>query len=329
MVLVINFFVCSLLALFLWLIISDFNKQSYWSVWTYSQCIGQTLCVLMLSWSYYLSRRAPIAAPIRAVVFIALVLAGYVFGNTVASLINGHPVDVIPTESIFLGSLMLSVLMAAASTWYYSTRVKIARLQLQASEAELSMLKAQIEPHMLFNTLANLRVLIAKNPEDAQQLLDQLIEFLRATLDGSRNTQGSVGEEFKILENYLALMKIRFGDRLNYELHLPPMISDIKIPSLLLQPLVENAIKHGIEPYAGEAYLDVNAVLRDKELVLSVKNTGIPMDTRSASDGFGLKSVHDRLNETYRSKASITFDSPLSSGEGGTLVTIRIPATHD
>lgn len=329
MVVVINIFICSLLALFLWLMISELNRESYWTVWTYSQCIGQTLCIMMLSWSYFLSRRPPIALPIRAAAFMAIVLTGYVLGRSLAGWILGHPVSVIPTESVFLGSLMLSVIMAVGSTWYYSTRENIARLQLQASEAQLSMLKAQIEPHMLFNTLANLRVLITKNPTDAQHLLDQLIEFLRATLDGSRTAEGTVEAEFKILENYLALMKIRFGERLNYHLHMPPSVGDFKLPSLLLQPLVENAIKHGIEPYDGIAHLDVNAVLLDKELLLSVKNTGVPMKSSDDGGGFGLKSVRERLNETYRTGASITFESPLSGDNGGTLVTINVPVSYD
>ena len=329
MVIVINIFICSLLALFLWLMISELNRESYWTVWIYSQCIGQTLCIMMLSWSYFLSRRPPIALPVRAAAFLGIVLTGYVIGRSLASWILGHPVSVIPTESVFLGSLMLSVIMAVGSTWYYGTREKIARLQLQTSEAQLSMLKAQIEPHMLFNTLANLRVLIAKNPTDAQHLLDQLIEFLRATLDGSRNAEGTVEDEFNLLENYLALMKIRFGERLNYHLHMPPMLSDIKIPSLLLQPLVENAIKHGIEPYDGIAHLDVNAVLLDKELLLSVKNSGVPMQSSGNNDGFGLESVRERLKEAYRSGASIAIESPVDGEDGGTLVSIKLPVNHD
>ena len=127
-VIVINIFICSLLALFLWLMISELNREPYWTVWTYSQCIGQTLCIMMLSWSYFLSRRPPIALPIRATAFIGIVFTGYILGRSIAAWLLGHPISVIPTESVFLGSLMLSVIMAAGPFLCFWAPAKIAPL---------------------------------------------------------------------------------------------------------------------------------------------------------------------------------------------------------
>ena len=284
---------------------------------------------MLLIWSHYCNSRPKLSLLVRVCVFAAIVVIAFVFGTTLGSAINGHPVKIVLTESVFLISFAVSVLMAAVSTWFYETRVKVATLQLQASEAQLAMLKAQIEPHMLFNTLANLRVLITKNPEEAQALLDQLIDFLRATLEASRNPNGTVGEEFELLQNYLSLMKIRFGERLNYTLNLPDELSHVRLPTLLLQPIVENAIKHGIEPVASPESIRITADQSNNNVIITVENTGTNMDTPVSSVGFGVKSVRDRLKERFAGQATITYLSPLSPLNSGTLVTITLPINYD
>lgn len=328
LVLAANTLVCSLVALVLQLIMNEHGQTSYWTVWIYSMCIGQTLCIMLMVWSR-LMRHQNRSVVFRLISFSGVVVVGFLFGNTLGSVINGHPLDFSPTESTFRNSFVVALLIAVGSVWYYGTRARLATLELQASEAQLSMLRAQIEPHMLFNTLANLRVLIGKNPRDAQVLLDQLIEFLRATLDGSRSTEGTVGDEFNILDSYLSLLKVRFGDRLGYQLQLPPALANHRVPALLLQPLVENAVKHGIEPAADGGHLDVIAEQVNDDLVLSVKNTGPSMgSTASSETGFGVVSVRERLKETYGPAASIHFISPLKGQSVGTLVTLRIPITN-
>ena len=147
-------------------------------------------------------------------------------------------------------------LVAALVTVYWSwSRARIAAgearaqaAQRAAAENQLKLLESQLEPHMLFNTLANLRVLIGLDPPRAQAMLDRLIAFLRATLQASRSGTHELAEEFARVDDYLALMAVRMGSRLTVSLELPDALRAIAVPPLLLQPLVENAIKHGLEP---------------------------------------------------------------------------------
>lgn len=132
-------------------------------------------------------------------------------------------------------------------------------VQRHAQEARLKLLETQLEPHMLFNTLANLRALIAVDAERAQQMLDPVIAYLRATLHASRAATHPLQAEFDRLRDYLKLMAIRMGPRLAYALELPPALAAAPVPVLLLQPLVENSIKHGLEPKVQGGRITVRA----------------------------------------------------------------------
>src|SRR6185312_14350513 len=134
-------------------------------------------------------------------------------------------------------------------------RAQVAAAAHEATLARLDMLQSQLEPHMLFNTLANLRALIAADPPRAQEMLDHLIAFLRATLAASRQPEHPLSDEFARIDDYLALMRVRMGDRLRTSAALPPDLAALPVPPLLLQPLVENAIKHGLEPQRGPGEL--------------------------------------------------------------------------
>ena len=131
-----------------------------------------------------------------------------------------------------------------------------------AAENQLKLLESQLEPHMLFNTLANLRVLIGIDPPRAQAMLDRLIAFLRATLNASRSTLHPLATEFERIGDYLALMGMRMGPRLQSQLSLPDALRDVGVPPLLLQPLVENSIKHGLEPQIAGGRIEVDAAAR-------------------------------------------------------------------
>ncbi len=150
-----------------------------------------------------------------------------------------------------LSMMLISLIPGLAATYFFVSRGRLAAAlmraetaQRQAAENQLRLLESQLEPHMLFNTLANLRVLIGMDPPRAQAMLDQLIAFLRATLSASRSGSHPLREEFARLQDYLALMKVRMGERLQPVFELPAELAELAIPPLLLQPLVENAIKH-------------------------------------------------------------------------------------
>ncbi|MDI9333846.1 MAG: histidine kinase [Cytophagales bacterium] len=226
--------------------------------------------------------------------------------------------------------LCVSISMAFIVFYYQQNRLHIA--QRQATESKLQLLQSQLEPHMLFNTLANLRVLIDLDSARATAMLDRLIDYLRATLGASRVTTHALALEFARLDDYLALMHIRMGSRLRYTLDLPAALQGTPCPALLLQPLVENAVIHGLEPSAAGGAIHVGAVQKNQHLILTVMDTGKGYDSAEpgsskgadSSSGFGLAQMRERLVTLYGSSASVTIQDHLPSG---TLVTITMPLT--
>jgi hypothetical protein len=196
----------------------------------------------------------------------------------------------------------------------------------EATRARLAALQSQLEPHMLFNTLANLRALIATDPARAQAMLDRLIDFLQATLAASRVAAHPLADEFARVADYLALMQVRMGERLRTRLELPPALAPLPVPPLLLQPLVENAIKHGLEPRRGPGELVVSAGVEGGALVLAVVDTGVGLGRAPAApgarDGFGLAQVRERLRALHGEAARFTI---AARAEGGTRAEIRLP----
>ena len=194
-----------------------------------------------------------------------------------------------------------------------------------AAESRLRLLEAQLEPHMLFNTLANLRVLIALQPPQAQAMLDQLIDFLRGTLQASRQGSHSLRQEFERIQAYLGLMQIRMGERLQTELLLPEALFGLQIPPLLLQPLIENAIKHGLEPKGEGGLLRISAERQGATLCLQVLDTGLGLNALHGSQpgtGFGLTQVRERLAVHYGAQARLELQ-PWPAG--GTLARLTLP----
>jgi signal transduction histidine kinase len=204
-------------------------------------------------------------------------------------------------------------------------RAQLAEAEGEASLSKLTLLQSQLEPHMLFNTLANLRVLIGADPRRAQLMLDRLIAYLRATLTASRATLHPLSAEFARVDDYMQLMKVRMGERLLPQLELPSELATQPVPPLLLQPLVENAIKHGLEPKVNGGRLIVSATRDRDRLVLNVRDTGVGLST-SSGDGtrFGVQQVRERLATLYGNKATLELGSA-GDAEGGTMATVRVP----
>jgi LytS/YehU family sensor histidine kinase len=177
---------------------------------------------------------------------------------------------------------------------------------------------------MLFNTLANLRVLITVDPPRAVAMLDRLNSYLRMTLSGSRALSHPLSAEFERLGDYLELMSVRMGDRLHYRLDLPQDLRDAPVPPLLLQPLVENSIRHGLEPKVEGGEIVVRARRQAGLLVVEVSDTGVGLDAAPPSEGsgFGLEQVRERLATVYGAQGRMSL-SP--SPAGGTCATLSFP----
>ena len=179
---------------------------------------------------------------------------------------------------------------------------------------------------MLFNTLANLRALIGTDPAAATAMLDHLNAYLRATLNASRTSAHPLQTEFDRVRDYLELLKVRMGPRLGYTLELPAALASVPVPPLLLQPLVENAIKHGLEPKIEGGSITVRASHRGGELKLEVSDSGVGLtDGSQPNDGFGLTQVRERLATIYGTRGTLV----LTPGPGvGATASLVFPCGH-
>ena len=227
-------------------------------------------------------------------------------------------------------SLLITVAAGAVASFYFHARGKAAALlaektaaERDATEAHLRLLQSQLEPHMLFNTLANLRALIGVDPAAAQIMVDRMNDYLRATLNASRATSHPLHAEFARLSDYLALMAIRMGPRLRVTLDLPQELRDLPVPPLLLQPLVENAIGHGLEPRVQGGEVRVIARRVGEALHLEVADTGVGFDVATRTpDRFGLQQVFDRVASATGGRGRVNV---LSTPGEGTTVRIALP----
>jgi sensor histidine kinase YesM len=262
-------------------------------------------------------------------------LAGYVLGTLIAAMLLGHTDP--HTAGLDMRSLevtlFVSMIAGAVATYFFYSRERLAasvdhaeKAERMAAEHRLKLLASQLEPHMLFNTLANLRALIGIDPPRAQAMLDRLIQFLRGTLDASRASTHPLANEFAHLGHYLELMQIRMGARLQARSTLPDELAAHPVPTMVLQPLVENAIKHGLEPHVQGGRIEISAECEGAQLVLKVRDTGAGLKPAAASSGsgFGLEQVRERLTALYGKSASLDL-APAPGPEGGTLATLRLP----
>jgi signal transduction histidine kinase len=255
---------------------------------------------------------------------LGLSIADALSGNRSPSLLNWASTGTRVTLGMVLLGTAVATVVAVSMERLASARARAEAAQRQAAEHQLRLLQSQLEPHMLFNTLANLRVLIGMDAARAQAMLDHLIAYLRAPLQASRQPQHALAAEFERTSDYLALMGVRMGDRLQVALDLPEALRALPVPPLLLQPLVENAILHGLEPHVAGGRVAVSARREGHELVLAVRDNGAGLAPAAPApgQGFGLAQVRERLATLYGSRARLVL-TPLA--EGGTLATVVLP----
>ena len=203
--------------------------------------------------------------------------------------------------------------------------LKVVSREKQLVQAQMRMLQAQIEPHFLFNTLANIQSLIARAPDKASLMMDNFIAYLRESLSASRAQEGTVEQEFTLLRHYLDLIKIRMADRLEYTLTLPPELAATPMAPMLLQPIVENAINHGLEPKIDGGMVTVDARRESGRLVLTVADNGLGFSNSADSKGtgVGLANLRERLAVLYDGGATLD----IADANPGTRIRISMPLT--
>jgi two-component system LytT family sensor kinase len=234
----------------------------------------------------------------------------------------------IPLDSKYIGTLLdetpilvieyfinlakpLLVWVSIYVFYHYSeekSQKEIEGLKLKSSikETEAKVLKAQMNPHFMFNALNSIRALVLEDPAKAQQGITQLSNILRSSLIADRRTTISLKEELRTIEDYLALEKVRYEERLQTKWDIDADTLGIQVPPMMLQTLVENAIKHGVQKAIGWGFIEINTTLANEKLYIKIRNTGQLFSTESDSEsgGFGLKNTAQRLDILYGNEGS-------------------------
>ncbi len=234
-----------------------------------------------------------------------------------------------PFRSFFLLGfrfpIYLAIVSVAHALYFYRRSKDRERrsLELQAglARARLEALKMQLQPHFLFNALNAIAALVHKDPEAADEMLAALSDFLRMVLETSGEQELPLRRELELVERYLAIEHARFGDRLHFHMDVAPEAEPALVPAFLLQPLVENAVRHGLEPRPGAGSLSIRARRENGTLHLTVSDDGVGLpEQRPAREGIGLVNTRARLRELYHGAARLE----LTSGAGVT-VDITLP----
>jgi len=206
--------------------------------------------------------------------------------------------------------------------------------QRQLTEARLQSLQAQVEPHYLYNTLANVQALTETNPSASNQMLGHLIQYLRAALPGMRTSSSTIGQELERVRAYLNILKMRMGDRLAFDIHVNDELLTLPLPPMMLPTLVENAVKHGLEPKGDGGRIDVSISREQRNnqdcLRVQVSDTGAGLSEQQelSGSGIGLSNLRERLRALYGDDARFTLESKHPTGAVATLdIPLQIPDT--
>lgn len=299
-------------------------RGGFGSIWLISQCIGFGICFSHTAVCKFSKAGKPYGW--RLAVGIT---AGATFGMGVAYLLGVMP-DLVSRIDLWtlVRMLGLSLIIGAVVSLFFYNREQISALKIsrQATElrelasqkeaitANLKLLQAQIEPHFLFNTLANLHSLIGQNDALARTLLERLNDYLRASLVHSRAEVSTLADECRLLAAYLDIQALRMGGRLSWQIDIAKALQALAFPPMLLQPLVENAISHGIEPRIGAGKVEISASIESQRLKLTVRDDGRGLGHASNGHGVGLSNVRERLAALYGSEAELILRDNQPSG---------------
>ena len=256
----------------------------------------------------------------RAAAWPILGLGIYDYGN----LVYRFPMEF---SSDVFGYAVLVAVVHAWDAWkaLRDRALREARLEASLSEARLQALQGQLQPHFLFNTLNVISSVMYADPEQADRLVSRLSDLLRSSLSAPQRPEIALEEELHVLDEYVEIMRARFGDRLAVRMHVDPRAREARVPAFLLQPLVENSIQHGVARHAGAGVVDVQIDRDGSHLVVRVTDNGpgIAGDPEAAfGRGVGLANTRERLRHLHGSAASLEL---ANRAPGGLCATVRLP----
>ncbi len=301
-----------------------------------SAATGYSMTLVMAAIYRWLIRKSPLAIWTGSVATVTVAVAAFsVIDAWVYTMVNEGR-NVVQFD-LFLGSATLNTLLLGAWTaLYYSINffliaerqtLQLLKLEATASSAQLAMLRYQLNPHFLFNTLNSISTLVLLKQNDrANAMLGRLASFLRYTLVNEPEAQVTLEQEIETLKLYLDIEKMRFEERLQTRFDIDPRVAKARLPSLLLQPLVENAVKYAVTPQEEGAEIAVAARLTGDRVQITVSDSGPGLNDAtvrpSYSTGVGIANIRDRLMQAYG--PDHRFDSGNAPG-GGFVVTVEIP----
>jgi two-component system LytT family sensor kinase len=206
---------------------------------------------------------------------------------------------------------------------YRERELRTSQLEARLATTRLQVLKMQLHPHFLFNTLNAISELIYRDPESAERMISDLSDLLRMSFENLEIQEIPLKQELEFLEKYLEIELMRFHDRLKVEMHISPDTLDASVPNMILQPLVENAIKHGIGPRSEGGKIDIDAVRENGHLALTVRDNGLGVpagDVENLNEGVGISNTRRRLRHLYGEGHSFTLQNEEISGLAVNLV---------
>jgi LytS/YehU family sensor histidine kinase len=269
--------------------------------------------------------------------FAGVPLAGVFIGFAIISAVfdfgmRGWFAKPAAIASVVMTSIIISTVLSVIFFWRERSAVaeaamarereKRERIERESIAANLRALQAQIEPHFLFNTLANVSSLIDADKAEAKRMLESFIRFLRSSLAATRAETTTLGAEAELIASYLDVLQVRMGRRLRYTIDVPSGLRGFELPPMLLQPVVENAIRHGLEPKVAGGEVTMRVASEGAWVVVEVTDTGAGF-APTTRGGVGLSNLRERLRLLYGERASLE----ISEGPGGgTRVRIKLPA---
>ncbi len=309
----------------------------FWNV-VMANAIGYTIHLLfVLGARTGLERRALGAGKLPMVLYYAgLSTAGVVLGFlAVASAIglptgrwlgNARWIGVLTASSVVISTILAAIFFARergarAEAALERERARVVEVEREAALANLRALQAQIEPHFLFNTLANVTSLIDPDPAQAKRMLESFNRFLRSSLAATRMETTTLGEEAVLIAAYLDVLQVRMGARLRYSIDVAPDLAGFPIAPMLLQPVVENAIMHGLEPKIEGGSVSMTARGEGDSVVVEIADTGVGF-APTTHGGVGLTNLRDRLRLIYGVRGAIEV---AEQAPAGTRVRITLP----
>jgi len=320
-----NMAIAGLLSSIAWI---STTETYFWHNFVCSQCIGFSIATFS-ALTYKWMKPGKLRWAVMALELPFSIALGLSLGFKLTGMSNQSHQSIWSSMlfGLFFGTIACITYVLVARIEILNRQVRERELQAveqekRAVEAQLKMLQAQIEPHFLFNTLANVSSLIDVDAALAKKLLERLNDWLRAALVRTRSEHTTLGDELDMLENYVQILKIRFGERLRWECEVADKVREVHFPPMLLQPLVENAVRHGIEPKIGGGAIQIQAQLDSKMLHITVTDSGVGLTTDKVENGAGLSNVRARLATLFGPAGQLTLQN---QPQGGVIATLTFP----